>query len=333
MDDELGFLGSRTRQRLVARRKRLTAQRDSCEAARSRCASAYRSARRYPRTIWIRQSFVLAREDRSSPLASLITTKGIALQAYLIAVFEAQCRHNAGEQPKNNRPLLATGRYEHGWLDLVASHAASAQPPTTLRDNRLRQLKRALLHLQREHLIELSSAKQRDRFEHFRLLDEGGRLTDRAETILYRVPDPDSRALISDALVPLPVEFFLGGWAHVLSPAETALYLILCCLAQQYPIDHDEHGVFLTGERRIDHYSLSRDAYESHQLLTAYGLIEKLDNPNRRPDGSVYRFKGVTGNPLEPHRFRLKDQALNRNAWRAVTTGMSNYHLLRAIFG
>jgi hypothetical protein len=331
MEDVLPFSHSRTGKRLVARRGRLVAQRGTCEAARRSCESLFGSGRRYPQEIWIRKSFTIARSGRKSPLASLVTSKGVALQTYLVALFEAQCRYGPGERPSNNRLLVPGARHEQGWLDLVASHVSSAQRPATMRDNRLRQLKRALLHLEREHLVQLSASKERDRFERFRLLDEGGRPTGGEDDLPYRVPGV-SGGLVAEALVPLPVDFFRGGWVHVLSPAEIALYLVMNGLAQQYPEVHQDSGIFLTSERRTDFYSLSRDVYESHELLRAYGLIEKLDNPNRRPDGSVYRFKDV-GNPLEPLRFRVRDrQALHRNAWGEVVDAMARYRLLREIF-
>jgi hypothetical protein len=331
MPPKARFWDSRTVDRLRARRRRLLSHRDVYERARAACVDCHRRGRARPYSIWLREAFVWSRGVQRtarglsatsalvpSPASSLITPRGISLQSYLIAIFEAQCRCKPGAVPNNSRPLLPTRR-ESGWLDLVASDTADATSPATPRDNLLRQLKRALLHLERENLIELGGQQnKRGRFEYFRALDEGASPS-RAR---YSVPRP-----AGEGAFPIPVEFFLNGWIHVLSPAEIVTYLMLMDIARIFPGAHDERGIFVTEEQRLRQYTLRRDVYESHRTLSMYALVRRISNTNRRPDGTVRSFK-LDGNPLEPHRFQLLDTVRTENAFDVVTRSLSPEGLL-----
>jgi hypothetical protein len=141
----------------------------------------------------------------------------------------------------------------------------------------LRQLQRALALLERARLVEMPRYGLAGRYERFKLLDEsGGGARGRAG---YVIPN---RATESPAgLLRIPVAFFLHGWVHVLMPAEIVVFLIILDLEQQ----HGEGGVYIPDRIKDEIYSITRDVYKHHRALTAYGLIKRLDDPNRRHDG------------------------------------------------
>ena len=53
-------------------------------------------------------------------MSRLISSKGVALRFYLLAVFDALCRQPSSEPWRNTRPV--SGRM--GWEDLIAGDAA-----------------------------------------------------------------------------------------------------------------------------------------------------------------------------------------------------------------
>jgi hypothetical protein len=87
-------------------------------------------------------------------MSRLITSRGLALRVYLLAIFEAHCRPGSAEPWINTRPL--SGRM--GWSDLIAIDAAYSRPVRTYlrgsRQNRTldssldRQIKGALRTLE-----------------------------------------------------------------------------------------------------------------------------------------------------------------------------------------
>ncbi|MEV0350657.1 hypothetical protein AB0H88_33150 [Nonomuraea sp. NPDC050680] len=203
------------------------------------------------------------------------------------------------------------------WLDLLAILAKSKEARTTSSlavslptANRLRQIKNALESLQRARLVELGSARSNGRFESFELLDECGQYSHAGHPIRYRVPDRDETTL------KLPIQFFTNGWVHALSPAEMATYLMLRHISQIYPSKHGTDGVFVTEKQRCEVYGIGRDAYESHILLNRYGLVERVKDSARRPDGRIANYQ--TNKILQPHRFQIASDTVF--AQRAVDT-------------
>jgi len=304
---------SRSVERLRRRADRFLAQQQLYSGARDACRRCYRATKIRPANVKIRESFIISRgissatdsfsqrmlslsgnaiqqnpETVNSPAGSLITPRGIALQVYLIAMFEAQCKVGAGIAPRNDRPIVSPDRQTLGWIDLIASETVTAKLPTTKRDNLLRQFKRALVHLERERLVMLSrSPGSNGRFESFRLLDESGSLSNGGSEVPYLVPKeldsddyqrdvmpPELRLISPNPIIAVPVDFFLHGWVHVLSPAEIVTYFMLRDLAEVYRVDE---GAFVCAKPREQHYGLRRDVYEAHRLLSLYGLVLQPD--------------------------------------------------------
>lgn len=302
---------SREIERLRTRRRRLEQLRSWHDHVCARRRMVHTDGLR-PREIVVRADFVLTDTTTRPPIARLIRPRGVALQAYLTMLFEAQCRHRHGTTPFNDRALRATERGEIGWLDLVAS-TADADPTNsvehaTVQDNLVRQIKAALRTLTTEHLVSLTADSGRNgRYEHFTIGHEAGG----EEYSAYTVPRGAPSGMIR-----LPIDFFLKGWVHVLSPAEIATYTMLCHLAQRYPDQHAENGVFVAGSTRKRRYGLRRDVYEAHQQLTEFKLIERMPDPKRWPNGRIRNYQEVTqrGETMSSHRFRLLKDGFRNDA-------------------
>lgn len=296
------------------------------------CVRCHRLGRVHPKAIRIRDVFLERRSapmivegPTRSPLSALISPKGLALQTYLIALFEAQCRCRDGEAPQNSMRLVPGRPSDLAWIDLIASDTTTTAAGTTPRDNLLRQFKRALVRLEREKLVELAgSTHTNGRFEHFRLLREDGQASRTGTLVAYAVPARHDRL---ERQMSIPVEFFTDGWIHILSSSEIATYLMLWNVASNHPDEHDEKGVFVTEKARSGHYTLSRDVYEAHEMLAWLGLVRRVPNPNRRADGTVKSFH-VDGNPLEPHRFQILPRRLHENALAVALDRLSPESLL-----
>ncbi|WP_216209778.1 hypothetical protein [Amycolatopsis aidingensis] len=313
---------SREIERLQRRRTRLERLQKQHEHVCARRRMVH-SAGLKPRHILVRREFLQADATGHSPIARLITPRGVALQTFLVALFEAQCMHRYGTNPVNNRVLRATERGEIGWLDLVASVAdadpANSVERTTEQGNLLRQVKAALRTLAAAHLARLAGGTtQNGRFEAFEIGHESGG----DDFLPYTVP-----RVRLPGLIRVPVDFFLKGWAHVLSPAEIATYLMFSDLASQFPSQHKENGVFVAGSTRERLYGLRRDIYEAHRSLTDFRLVERLPDPKRWPNGRIRNYRELTnrGEVVSSHRFRLLDSGFNRDALRVVKRGLENY--------
>jgi hypothetical protein len=332
-------MGKRDSERQQARARGLQLYADRYNEARLALHQVYDEGRRQRAGFLIRRSLVrcaIAQDDpqrpRWSPASALITQKGWALHLYLIAVFEAQTRSGPGTERRNTRRLYTTGE-QNGWADLLPAITSTANKKAGMR----RQLTRALTQLARYSLIELvGQPGLPNRYEGFRLRNEAGTAYDIWNPGdwtpgRYTVPAADDSEAPDPFRAPaakdgqaetllLPASFFLQGWVHVLSAAEILTYLMLRDLETRYP-ESSRRGVFVTEPNRANWYGISRDVYESHRQLAAYGLVERLLDPNRRADGSILRRPGG-GVFLQPLRFRTLPKGLERSAVRTVITAM-----------
>lgn len=278
---------------------------------------------------------VPAAEPVPPPVTQLLNPRGIALRFYLIAVFEAHCRLAPGKRWAGTRRLQGL----QGWTNFVAVDAAfSSVTGTYLREtkqerdaetSRLRQLQGALRTLEDvgvkrvQALVEVpkkANGRGRD-YEDFRLMGESGRGPLHTPN-LYSVPRP------GDDAIAIPPDFFLRGWAHVLSPAEMATWLALQELSQTYPARHEESGVYLYAKRRKEQFGLLRDSYEdSCNTLEALGLIREV--PQTRvvvtDKGPVEVSVGTSDSTsklsflYKPCRYQMIDEGLAADALDKTT--------------
>lgn len=218
---------------------------------------------------------------RRPPLAKLVAPRGVALQAFLIALLQAQGTTKRGHAPANVLSIEPEGEADRSWSDLLAVHTMGGRDnrrrKVADRDNRVRQIKRALARLERDdvRLVELAlSSGSHGRYERFRLLHESGS-PKRPVPIKYTVPAPTEIAF------DIPKDFFLQGWVHVLEDREIAAYLVLCQRgAQAFRIEWSP-------DERLRNYGLPRTTYESFATLERFGLVEAFVDPNRRDNGQI----------------------------------------------
>ncbi|MGW4464731.1 hypothetical protein [Micromonospora sp. NPDC004704] len=329
-------MGERDDHRRRRRADALQRYADQYEAAGRALDQVYAEGERWRKRFVIRRNLI--RRQRAqlgaptspepSPAALLVTQKGWALHLYLIALFDAQSRRPPGGAIRNIRPLRATGR-KPGWVDLLPATTATADQAAGM----MRQTKRALTLLADHNLVKLNGRKgTAGRFEEFQLLDESGSSEGLWRQHLYVIPTVDElggnpdpyRALAAKAgkaeAMQLPDVFFLNGWVHVLSAAEIVTYLMFRDLEARYP-ESSKRGVFVTEPNRAAWYGIGRDVYESHRQLAAYGLVERLADPNRRPDGKILHRPGG-GQYLQPLRFRTLQHGLDRPALKTVIAAL-----------
>lgn len=333
-------MGTRDLGRQQQRATKLRRHAERYRAARLALHQVHSEGKRSGSRFLIRRSFVQRRTNaetvqdaKFSPASAWITQKGSALPLYLIALFEAQTRSTVGSEIRNTRPLYTTNE-QRGWVDLLPAATVTADTTAGMR----RQLTRALTQLVHYHLVELRGrAGIRNRYEGFQLRNEAGTAFNAWRSGewtpgRYTIPaaddtdvdDPFGAPAAKDGqteALRLPAFFFLNGWVHVLSAAEIVTYLMIRDLETRYP-RASQRGVFVTDPNRLGWYGISRDVYESHRQLAAFGLIESLPDPNRRTDGSISRRPGG-GTHLQPLRFRSVSKGLEQPALRKVIAALN----------
>ncbi|MER5359667.1 hypothetical protein [Streptomyces sp. NPDC002785] len=291
---------------------------------------------RKPDSIVLRSALLAPRGGGDAPslLSRLVLPKGIALRFYLLAVFEAQCRLEAGKQWTNVLPLSGRG----SWSDLFAADGAyDAKSATymhytangrTAEDLRLRQVQGALRTLEGlgskqydQALVDVPRGKREQRlYQSFRLMKESGRGGNQSPDT-YVVPKDHWRA---GATIKIPAHFFLNGWAQVLNPSEVATWLAFRVLSKRAPDKHLTSGVYVHGEMRTDAFGLRRDAWEDGcQRLRDFGLIRfaravgeaEVSQPLSADNGDVWDFLVSSSRKrYEPYRYQVTDRGLEQDA-------------------
>lgn len=258
----------------------------------------------------LRPTAMVGEPPRRSLVSRLIASRGLALQLYLVTLFECQTTHQVGVHHHNSREVQPARRDDVGWIDLLAIPAGMANGKSaTQNDNRIRQVKSAIARLEKEGVVRLpNSHRARDRYEHFVLLDE--RRDERWRTHPdYTVPGPGQGFTI-------PAEFFFNGWAYCLTDSEIALWLTFRLLRHEHPAAHVGPGLFLPDSTRRQRFGLSRDVYESHAALIDYGLLQGIGNASRYKAGRSMDARRA-GN-VEPLHFALTDEGLDECAFCVI---------------
>jgi len=241
------------------------------------------------------------------PLARLLVSQGVAMQFHLTALFVAQCQTRPGGTWKNMIPLSRNSAISAPtWLDLMAVSASAkgevAQASTYTR-NKLRQFRSALKFLSDRNLVDLGRSGVGRRYEGFKLLAEDSSSSGAGVTE-YRVPRDE------EAHLEVPAHFFTRGWVHVLTKSEIAAYLMWRHLgaASSYAM--------ASWQQRAGIFGLSRDVYDTHQALEAFGLIKVVKPKERRDDGT---WRGYTeGAPLYSHRVHVLPSGLAAQSHEVV---------------
>lgn len=280
-------------------------------------------------------------------MSRLVSSRGVALRFYLLAVFDALCRQPSSEPWRNTRSVA--GRT--GWEDLIAIDAAYSRPVgayqprtrqnRTLSSSRVRQVQAALRQLEElgdQALVEVPrKANGRDRdYSAFLLMKEGGR--GQLPTPDYFTPGP---ALVRGA-VDIPVQFFLNGWVQLLYPSEVATWLTLRLLRSLFPGRHNESGVYMYGQDREEAFGLQRDSYEDGcRSLLEFGLIRRAQPMAVAPDGQaaapgMAQLFMMAGQMMpridengqvryQPNRYQLTDEGLGYDAYAVTMTTVQGW--------
>jgi hypothetical protein len=319
------MVNSRQAQRQRGRASALRDQASDFEEARAELGKIYDAGGRNRFHYVIRRDLVHARRvspaaaPEPSPAAALAPLKGWALHLYLIAIFDAQSRRPAGTTVDNTRPLCRADSGEAGWADLL--------PAVTTTTGRRAGMRRQAVHawnrLERENLAVISGQPGvAGRYNHVQLLDETGSGAIASWHRRYSIP-LTSPFEPSRSLVMLPKGFFLNGWVHVLTAAEITTYLMILDLQNRYP-ETGREGVFAVASHRVERYGVHPDVYATHRELTKYGLIRRINDPARSPDGRVIK-RSSQRYVLQPYRFRTLDEGFDRPALATVTTQLRSH--------
>lgn len=143
-------------------------------------------------------------------------------------------------------------------------------------------------------------------------MHEGGAQAGGGDNQPYTVPAAESRTMY------LPGGLFTNGWIHVLEDSELAFLLMLACLRSRF----DTTPVFATGEVRLLQFGLGRDAYESHHILSRFGLVTVHPGPHPgRRLGKTGRY--LKSDPPKLHRFELVNDGFEEPAIPAARQGLS----------
>ncbi|MFF4265798.1 hypothetical protein [Streptomyces virginiae] len=252
----------------------------------------------WPRQVRIRSTFLVGTPSTQPPIGRIAAPRGLNLQIYLLALFEAQSRKRAGAA--GACPLPISGGI-NPWTDLVVSEAkqnTQAKAPITSTQNRARQIKSAIKRLSDENLV-LRNVGDPKRPYPLMLLHESAE--SQLETLEYVIPETRKAPFV----LTLPVQFFTNGWIYLLTDAEIRMYLVLKHLSATFSEAHLFSGVYCSDRDRNQRYWISRDIYEAHLTLSRFGLIEVAPNRMRHRDGKLMGFKSFveSGSMLPPHRF------------------------------
>lgn len=283
---------------------------------------------RAPQEVRLRAPFVCSAtpikpgQPGSPPASLMLSPNGQALRLYLLAVFVAHCLRPAGAALPADRPLRrGPGSTDPSWVDLFAATLVQQRPgvrtkertgPATKIEKQLQNALRRLLELQ---LVELGPERSAARFDAFALLAETGRGS-LATPDYYTVPSQLSGTF------GIPVSFWLSGWLWALTNSEITAYLMFRWLAASFPSEHQTAGVYIYGEDREAHFGLGRDAYESHILLDAFGLLDQQVSAERDENNRIIGYKA--GERYEALRFKLTDDGLAEDAVLSVMARLEN---------
>lgn len=278
-----------------------------------------------PSTVGVRTALFTGNPYKRPPIARISAPRGLNLQIYLLALFEAQCRKRTGLAGVCPLPISDDGPLDFSWSGLVVSAAREntrAKAPVTSSQNRVRQIRSSLKRLDDEGLILRNVGDPKNPYP-LMLLNEAS--AKRAERFDYAVPAEHEGPR---TMIQVPVQFFTNGWVYLLTDSEIRMYFIFRHLAGRFPEAHYKRGIYCTDRDREWLYVISRDVYEAHLMLTRFGLLERIANPSRHADGKVVNFDAYLdeGGVVSPHRFRVEPhRALMAKPIPRIRRALLNY--------
>ena len=283
-----------------------------------------------PASILVRAGFV-ARSQRvfvdgdrdltprqKPPIATLIRPRGVALRLELALLFLAQSAQHASARV----PLQVSAHQGDddalGLINLFATapqHRAGSNYARPRPAMRARQVENALevLASGQQQLVELGARIRRGPGYEVLWLNRETGVPAAKDVSRYTRPKPH------DAVISIPIEFFTNGWIQVLTDSEIWNWLVWRHRGNMSDSSRTSAtGLRLDAGERLGWYDLTRDAWDTHQLLGSVGLLTA--NP-----GEVKSTLTVRGHRFrkEPHEFDLDDAPLTTNAKYAVISAVS----------
>jgi hypothetical protein len=277
--------------------------------------------------IRLRPGLVVGDDQESSPIREIEAGKSAAVQLLLLSIFEVQCRAPGHASRPTTVPLRdPTDANETAWRYLVALPTTDQRTRRTLArtptDNRVDQIKNALTRLEDCGRVELKPKGTRNRYEHFRLLNESA--DNSSSLIYYKVPRSNEHT------INVPAAFFLNGWVHALTDSEIITYLFMLLLAQLQPDKNAGEGMEIPAKTWAHAFGKRGRGYEAYRFLYRYGLIQITRDPRRRADGTVedggqLDEHGNKNTGTDPHRFSVNPAALERDGLPIVVRGLKRF--------
>ncbi len=238
-----------------------------------------------PASIVVRDGFIarpkriyVAGEDETTtrpkpPIANLIRSQGLALRLELALIFLAQCNPHPGRKAIP-LPVSAASQDDDealGLINLFATgtrHRGGSNYRRRAPAMRARQVENALdiLAAPTLQLVRLASGAGRSRYDSMSLNRETG-VPSAKDVARYSIPAQRSN-------VSIPVEFFTRGWIQVMTDSEIWNWLVRRHRARTVaPPQTSAAGLRLDARDRLRWYDLTRDAWDTHQVLGRLGLL------------------------------------------------------------
>ncbi|MFJ5803786.1 hypothetical protein [Streptomyces decoyicus] len=279
------------------------------------------------RIAYLRNAEFKAVADERKPLpvaerplaARLIAPKGVALKFHLMQLFAAQCQAKPGKTWKSPYPVEPTPLESTCWMGLIAAGAKYEGPGIQVSSeavNKRRQLTEALKKLETLRLVRRAPSK-RGLPRGFALLCENGGSTS-AAPVPYTVPTPD------ESFIELPVDFFTRGWVQLLNTSEIVallMWLDLLKFGGRVTTEKVPYA-YVTGEDRQGWYGLGREAYETHQPLRAFGLLDVWRPEERYRDGKWADYGRDDAAALRCHRIFLEPGGMEYGAYDVILAAL-----------
>jgi hypothetical protein len=233
---------------------------------------------------------VASRVARRAPLGQVVNRRGAAAPLFVAAVGVAGLRGLPGD-PVDLGDIANSGRAS--WAKLIGDgdHAGVARRHVVDGVKRLRGL--GVVRLR-------DTISKRPGFAGWALLQEDG---------------SEAEFVVPNSLFQVPVEFWVNGWAAVLTPPEVLAYFMVLHAARLYPGAHAAQGVGIPPATRQQRYGVTRSTYATLNELEEFGLVKRA---TERQPGVADEAK-----PREVDRFQLTRKGLQKNAFVKVTEALS----------
>ena len=282
-----------------------------------------------PESILVRSDFIARRKrihvegdrDRTPrpkpPIARLIRSHGLALRLELALLFLRQCTARPGAKIRLPVSAVDQGPESLGLINLFATGTRQRPGSNYKRPRpamRAKQVMHALdiLATPDMQLVELGPTDAgRTGFHTMWLNDETG-VTSTKDASRYKIPT-------AEPVIPVPVEFFTNGWINVLTDSEIWNWLVWRHRANMTTAGGTSApDLQLDASDRLGIYDLTRDAWDTHQLLSSVGLM--VTTPGEITSTSTTRGQRFR---KEPHLFKLDDKELGKDAHHAVLSAVA----------